>query len=364
MANSYYKNFLNLGFLDGLDESDFEDDFDLAVDHVGSKSDVLLKCPECKNNYKTASGLQRHVRSKHINSAPDIDMFDRCTLESLLQKSVDKFVNDGCWPNDIRAVVSNFKCLVMDELLTKVNCIVSKYSTSRDPEKFFEEFYGNITVDAAKYLDMPLSAANIVMIQFGELVFGQLKKFGATDDIKTSPPIMESEVDALQYIAGYVVHIFLKKARNNPTYDSSQNQAIILVLEAMVDSMREQRLVDSLNRGGLTPISRDCELIFYRTEELFRIKTAIPNLRKIDIPTITANLMCQPGIISTINCIVDKSGTNIETELKNNIFEKMIQLYLRVRSFALARDLTSCKKKSINPKGLRKELKRSADGQH
>ena len=29
MANSYYKNFLNLGFLDGLDESDFEDDFDL-----------------------------------------------------------------------------------------------------------------------------------------------------------------------------------------------------------------------------------------------------------------------------------------------------------------------------------------------
>ena len=171
------------------------------------------------------------------------------------------------------------------------------------------------------------------------------------DNIKTPSPIMESEVDALQYVAGYVVHKFLKKAKNNPAYDSIENQAIIFTLEAIIDSTRGQRLVDSLNRGGLTPISTSCEQIFYKTEEIFRVETAISNLRKIDIPIISANLMCQPDIVSIINAIVDISGSNIEPELKDNIFEKMIQLYLRVRSFALAREITSSKKNLVRPKG-------------
>ena len=52
---------------------------------------------------------------------------------------------------------------------------------------------------------------------------------------------MESEVDTLQYVAGYVIYKFLRKAKNNLTYDSIeiQVQAIILTLEAISDSTRE-----------------------------------------------------------------------------------------------------------------------------
>ena len=92
----------------------------------------------------------------------------------------------------------------------------------------------------------------------------------------------------------------------------------------MVDKTREQRLIYSLNRGGLTPISEDCEHIFYKTEELFPKETTVDNLRNIDIQKMTLNLMSQFDIVSLINSIVNISGSNIDTEIKNNLFEKMI----------------------------------------
>ena len=91
----------------------------------------------------------------------------------------------------------------------------------------------------------------------------------------------------------------------------------------------------------MTSISEDCEHLFFKTEELFRKETAV----NIDIMIITGNLMSQSDI-SLINSITDISGCNIDLEIRNNLFEKMIQLYLRVHSFSLATDITLNKKKS------------------
>ena len=365
-SSSHYKNFLDMGFFDELDESDFVEDFDLAVASIASKEDTLLKCSECPKTYKTRGGLQRHIKTKHsVVGTDDVIVVDKAQLENLLLNSVSKVMSDGCWPNEIKSVLTNFNGVIGDELLVEVNTIVAKFAVLNDPEKFFEEFYGCITINADKFLSgLPLDAANIVSIQLGELVFAHLKRQSMPDHDGSSqpPPILECEIDALQYVAGYVIHKFVKKAKDNPAYKSLKNQALILVLETMMDSSREQKLIDSLNRGGLTPISKDCELIFHKTEELFRLKTSVPNLRKIDIPEMSANLMCQADIVSVINCIVNASGCDIETEEKNNLFEKMIQLYLRVRSFALARDITSsCNQKAKKEKGLRKGLKRQKE---
>ena len=128
----------------------------------------------------------------------------------------------------------------------------------------------------------------------------------------------------------------------------------------MVDNTREQKLIGSLSRVGLTSISEDCEHLFFKTEEVFRKETAVANLRNIDIMKITANLMNQSDIISLINSITDISGCNIDLEIRNTLFEKMSQLYLRVRSFPLARDTTLNKKKSYAAtKELRKEMRKA-----
>ena len=114
--------------------------------------------------------------------------------------------------------------------------------------------------------------------------------------------------------------------------------------------------------------------------KLFRKETAVANLQNIhihihimkitanvmkitanvmkitaNVMKITASVMSQSNI-SLINSITDISGCNKDLEIRNNIFEKLIQLYLRVRSFSLARDkMKSC----ATTKGLRKEMKKA-----
>ena len=88
---------------------------------------------------------------------------------------------------------------------------------------------------------------------------------GCSSSDKISPSVTKSEIDALQYLGGYVVHKLLKKTKNSPKYNGEENQTIILVLESMVYNTREQKLIDSLGRGGLTSISEDCDHLFFKT---------------------------------------------------------------------------------------------------
>ena len=67
--------------------------------------------------------------------------------------------------------------------------------------------------------------------------------------------------------------------------------------------------------------------------------------------------MNNPDIVSLFSVVSD--GIDIQNEIKDNILEKMLELYLRVRSFSLAKDITSKQKKLHDKnKGLRKEIKK------
>lgn len=281
-------------------------------------------------------------------------------LEGLLKSSCEKVLKNDCWKKETRGHLSGYFCSVSEELCAVVNRLAVDFHETSDPEKFFEEFCGDVTASSCHYLDgLPLATANLVMIHFGELIFGHLKKLdGFVLDEITPLPITESEKDALQYVAGFVVHKFLKKVKNLPTFASPENQLIILILESMIDVSRENKLVDALSRGGLITISSDCELIFIKTEEIFRMETSKTLLRKIDILGMTSSLINQPDIISLTNNIIAISGCDIDPESKSNLFEKMMQLYLRVRTYSWTSDFTS-KNKSGKTKGLRKEIKRS-----
>ena len=70
--------------------------------------------------------------------------------------------------------------------------------------------------------------------------------------------------------------------------------------------------------------------------------------------------MDNPDIVSLFSVISD--GIDIQNEIKDNILENMLELYLRVRSFSFAKDITSKQKKLHDKdKGLRKEIKRSME---
>ena len=98
---------------------------------------------------------------------------------------------------------------------------------------------------------------------------------------------------------------------------------------------------DCLSRGGLTEVHNGCLPIFLMADELFR-KYTMGNPHKIDVADKVDQLIKKPEVISIFNNIVDESGIkNFLPELKINLLTLMLSLYLKVRAFSKAKDITN-----------------------
>ena len=146
-----------------------------------------------------------------------------------------------------------------------------------------------------------------------------------------------------------------------------KKQSTIKILQhVIVDDWEDQKLVNCLNRGGLTAVSLDFQRVFVKAEVQFRKVTSTNNhLKSIDVNSITYSLMQDTEVISHYNSVVDTSGVeNIEIEDRKNLLQNMLQLYIRVRAFSLARDIVGKHRlasKQKRSKALRKNIKKSTD---
>ena len=174
--------------------------------------------------------------------------------------------------------------------------------------------------------------------------------------------ITSDEMSALQYLAGYVVRKFTKKAKNSSNYKTKENQSIILILKnAVCDNYSDQELIHNQSRGGLIAVTKDCQKIFLKAELSFRNNTNYKHLNKIDIDKMTYELLKDAEVVSLYNVIIEGSGLLVDNETKKNLLENTIKLYIRVRAFSLAKDITTNHKIKTQQKkaegGLRKNIK-------
>ena len=81
------------------------------------------------------------------------------------------------------------------------------------------------------------------------------------------------------------------------------------------------------------------EQLFCKTTETER------HLENVDINVMTGELLLDTKIISLYKAITDVSDTNdLDYEVKVKLLESILKLYLCVRSFSFAKDITSHKK--------------------
>ena len=74
--------------------------------------------------------------------------------------------------------------------------------------KVFEQFFCNTTAKAIQFLnDLTHASATTIMMQLGETVFSYLRigVSGCSSSDKIPPSVTKSEIDALQYLGGYVI---------------------------------------------------------------------------------------------------------------------------------------------------------------
>ena len=82
----------------------------------------------------------------------------------------------------------------------------------------------------------------------------------------------------------------------------------------------------------------------------------------IENEKITKSLLKSIKVISHLNSFVDCNSSNkLNEEVKLNVLEQMLKLYIRVRSFSYAKDFTNKQKQhsSNQNKALRKGLKKT-----
>ena len=123
---------------------------------------------------------------------------------------------------------------------------------------FYSTFYSNFVVNASDCLNMENPMATLVTKRLADKLLYHAK--GPTELPQEQPAIISCrELSGLQYLARYVVHKFMKKAKYNMKYNNN-NQEIIALLQTFVsEDWSEKKLIPSQNRGGLTTVNNDIE---------------------------------------------------------------------------------------------------------
>ena len=250
-------------------------------------------------------------------------------------------------------------------ILENVQAMFIELTNTGNAEHFYSEYYGRIILKSKEFfpsLEQPL--CSLFAKRLGDKLFASARK-PVQGPFEKPSPITAREMGGLQYLSGYVVHKLLKKVKNQKNYLTKECQLVIQLLSTfLTKDVSGQALIEATSRGGLTAVTRNMHQIFIAAEEKFREETSIYSIRKIDINKMTECLMTDPEIVSVYNNIIKESETHIDQEITDNLLEKMLKLYLRVRAFSLAKDIIgkhSAASKAKKAKGLRKTIKKSSD---
>ena len=138
----------------------------------------------------------------------------------------------------------------------------------------------------------------------------------------------------------------------------------ILKAGKLEDGCNSQKLVSNLSCGGLWHITKCSQKIFFRIEHHFRQLSPDGNLQSINIKGITDKSVTDSELPAYYNLMVSDSELVPATHVIKDVLHAIVLLYVRVRSFSLAKDIIQHHKlrsRQTKSKALRKEISRNCE---
>ena len=108
------------------------------------------------------------------------------------------------------------------------------------------------------------------------------------------------------------------------------------------------------------------EIFFFQTKYFIRESTSKVSLQKVDFPSIISKSISGSIVVSQYNIMLLQAELEPVDHISKSVLYSIINLYARVRSFSLAKDIITCHKidiKKSKDKSLRKEISRSCNEQ-
>ena len=239
-----------------------------------------FRCDVCNKIYKTKGGLKRHVNLKHIETPEDIlesQQIINAALADLVEQSSKDLSHDLCFLPDVCSSLGSFKFPVNElssEQAAILNEIALKYKIltgKGNVEKFFVTFYATIVPKAvALFPGLPRNSATLLSTKLADKIIVYSKKPKQQNGTSAVKTLSENETAALQYLGGYIFKKIFKSMLHKTPF--GQQHIAILKAGRSFDAENQQRLVDSISRGGLWKITDFVEKIFIRAELHFNAK--------------------------------------------------------------------------------------------
>ena len=245
------------------------------------------------------------------------------------------------------------------------------YLKNGDTEKFYGKYYSQVPLKSTTFFrGLSRNAATLLAIKVADnmVAHGKHAKSSPDNSILPSKTVLsDKETAGLQYLGGYVLHNLHKKCAKMSSSESQQAMAILKAgkLEEGCDS---QKLVSTLSRGGLWSITEPAQKIFTRSEHYFRQSTlkSASSMQIVDITGIAQKSLTDNDVVANYQTMVSNAELVPTKNVSKDVLYSIVNLYIRVRSFSLAKDIIQdfkIKAKQAKSKALRKEIQRSCDQQ-
>ena len=204
-------------------------------------------------------------------------------VHSAVLKVKERKEFDASLRNEITSLI--FELEEESQEFSLLKTIFESLKKKGDAEKFCSNFYGNVALNATKYFKgLTRNAATLLAMKVADstLVHCKQKKHSSTSS-ETTPPLIDKQKAGLQYVAGYVLQNLYKKRFTVNLDESQQAMAILKAGKLKISDPQKQKLVSSLNRGGLWPVTLPTQKTFLKTKHYFRQSTLKTDFQKLTL---------------------------------------------------------------------------------
>ena len=354
-----------------------------------------FECPICRKKCKIKGELSKHTAKKHqkevetqasekkilsrsSSSTKDLQVsfFNLVIINSLCKEIAQSLSVNKCYPAKIREKIKAWVPNFSEELMTHLNEICKCLSKARpDAEKLYSLFYGTVAVNASTYF--PGLSSKVATLFATKLLSSVLRYVVKSKDetksnaeqasVAKTVSLSDKEISGLQYLGGYVFHSLHKKLRRSSKWKTNACQQSLSLLKAakLEKPDNDQKLVCSLNRGGIWCINKPAQNLLARAEFHFRKGTeSASRNQKLERGIIVKKCLSDIDIMSNYQMIIDSAELAVGKSVSSGMLHAIIELYNSIRSYSYANDIIQnykAKCKVHKAKSLRKEIKRSAE---
>lgn len=273
----------------------------------------------------------------------------------------------GVFAENLRKELSSYVYQPLSESSDEYSFLKTLYddfTKSGNLDKYYSKYYAKVPLRSTTFFSgLSRNAATLLSTKIANslIAFNKMER----ESTNTTTILNERDIAGLQYLGGYVLHKLYRKHAKANTKESQQAMAILKAgkLEESTHGATTQKLITSLNRGGLWSITMPAQRIFVKIKKHFRLLTPNINLQGINLSGITRKAITDSDILSNFDLMVDASIES-GSYIRKDVLYSIVKLYVRVQAFSVSKDVIQKYKlltKQTKTKSLCNELSRNQE---